>query len=43
MDMKKQMDINGVEFSWNLEEGQLIFEQQDSVLFWISSSHEIIF
>ncbi|PZX03943.1 anti-anti-sigma regulatory factor [Psychrobacillus insolitus] len=43
MDMKKQMDINGIEFSWNLEEGQLIFEQQDSVLFWISSAMKSFF
>jgi len=32
------MNIAGLEFSWNLEKGQFIFEKQDSVLFWIESA-----
>ncbi|WP_075620280.1 STAS domain-containing protein [Paenisporosarcina indica] len=43
MNKRANMNIAGLEFSWDLEKGQFIFEKQDSVLFWIDSAMKSFF
>jgi anti-anti-sigma regulatory factor len=37
------INVAGLDFAWNLEQGQFIFEGQDSVLFWISTAMKEFF
>ena len=43
MTKNSHINISGLEFSWELEKGRFIFEEQDSVLFWISSAMKSFF
>ena len=35
--------VGGIDFKWNLEKGLFLFEEQDAVLFWISSAMKEFF
>lgn len=41
--MNSSINIGGLDFKWDLENGQFLFEGQDSVLFWISSAMKTFF
>ncbi|MFC3883145.1 STAS domain-containing protein [Bacillus songklensis] len=43
MDTKSKLNIGGLNFEWNLEKGQFLFEGEDAVLFWISSAMKTLF
>ena len=43
MDKQAGIDIGGVSFNWDLEKGEFLFEQQDAVLFWVSSAMKSFF
>lgn len=43
MNTTTNMKIAGLEFSWDLEKGQFIFEGQEAVLFWINSAMRSFF
>lgn len=43
MSNNSSINIGGLNFEWELEKGRFIFEQQDSVLFWISSAMRTFF
>ncbi|WP_043933189.1 STAS domain-containing protein [Bacillus sp. EB01] len=38
-----QINVGGLDFEWNLKNGQFIFEKEDAVLFWISSAMKTFF
>ncbi|MFB5087531.1 STAS domain-containing protein [Psychrobacillus sp. PGGUH221] len=38
MEKQANIKVNGIDFSWDLETGEFMFEQQDAMLFWISSA-----
>jgi rsbT co-antagonist protein RsbR len=40
---KDQINVGGLDFSWNLEKGLFEFEGDDAVLFWISSAMKSFF
>ncbi|WP_059173283.1 STAS domain-containing protein [Bacillus sp. FJAT-27445] len=37
------MNVGGLDFKWNLQEGRFIFEGEDAVLFWITSAMRTFF
>ena len=37
------IEVDGLKFRWNLEKGQFLFEEEDAVLFWISSAMKVFF
>lgn len=41
--MNSSINIGGLDFKWDLEKGQFLFEEQDAVLFWISSAMKTFF
>lgn len=43
MDKQAGIDIGGISFKWDLEKGEFLFEQQDAVLFWVSSAMKSFF
>lgn len=43
MDKQAGIDIGGISFNWDLEKGEFLFEQQDAVLFWVSSAMKSFF
>lgn len=43
MEKEANIKVAGLDFSWNLETGQFMFEEQDAVLFWISSAMRSFF
>lgn len=43
MSANSNINIGGLEFEWDLEKGQFIFEDQDAVLFWVSSAMRAFF
>ena len=43
MTTKPSLNIEGLQFDWDIEEGSFLFEGEDSVLFWISSAMKIFF
>lgn len=43
METKTSVNVGGLSFEWDLEEGRFLFEGQDSVLFWTSSAMKIFF
>ncbi|RDU35370.1 STAS domain-containing protein [Neobacillus piezotolerans] len=40
---KQEINVGGLDFAWNLGDGQFIFEGEDAVLFWITSAMRIFF
>ncbi|PLR94187.1 STAS domain-containing protein [Bacillus sp. T33-2] len=40
---KYSMDVRGLDFQWDIEKGQFLFEREDAVLFWISSAMKTFF
>jgi rsbT co-antagonist protein RsbR len=43
MDLKTNIDIAGINFSWDVGKGQFNYEGEDAVLFWISSAMKTFF
>ncbi|PLT28127.1 STAS domain-containing protein [Peribacillus deserti] len=43
MDSRSEINVGGLSFKWELEKGRFLFEEQDSVLFWISSAMRSFF
>jgi len=43
MDKKSNIEVGGFEFKWNPDAGQLLFDGQDSIIFWISSAMKSFF
>lgn len=43
MGEKKNIDIGGLSFAWDLEKGKFSFEGEDAILFWISSAMKTLF
>ena len=43
MDKQARIDIGGIQFNWDLEKGKFLFEQQDAVLFWVTSAMKSFF
>lgn len=43
MDKQAGIDIGGIQFNWDLEKGKFLFEQQDAVLFWVTSAMKSFF
>ncbi|MEI4771335.1 STAS domain-containing protein [Psychrobacillus sp. FJAT-51614] len=43
MEKQANIKVNGIDFSWDLESGKFMFEQQDAMLFWISSAMRSFF
>ncbi|SFB04134.1 MULTISPECIES: STAS domain-containing protein [unclassified Bacillus (in: firmicutes)] len=41
--MDSNINIGGLDFGWDLENGRFLFEGQDAVLFWISSAMKTFF
>lgn len=40
---KQEINVGGLDFAWNLGDGQFIFEGEDAVLFWITSAMRTFF
>jgi rsbT co-antagonist protein RsbR len=40
---QQKLNIAGLEFGWNLEDGRFLFEGQDAVLFWVSTAMKTFF
>ncbi|MGM0902481.1 MAG: STAS domain-containing protein [Bacillota bacterium] len=38
-----KIKIGGLQFQWKLEQGQFLFEEEDAILFWISSAMKTFF
>ncbi|ADC50638.1 anti-sigma-factor antagonist [Alkalihalophilus pseudofirmus OF4] len=38
-----KVNVSGLEFGWDVEKGQFLFEGEDAVLFWISSAMKTFF
>ncbi|KKK37415.1 anti-sigma-factor antagonist [Mesobacillus campisalis] len=43
MNNQQKLNIAGLEFGWNLEDGRFLFEGQDAVLFWVSTAMKTFF
>lgn len=43
METKPSLNVGGLSFEWDLEEGRFMFEGQDAVLFWTASAMKIFF
>lgn len=43
MNQNSSINVGGLEFEWNIDEGKFLFEGQDAVLFWISSAMKTFF
>jgi rsbT co-antagonist protein RsbR len=43
MKTKPSLNVEGLQFNWDIEEGSFLFEGEDAVLFWISSAMKIFF
>ncbi|WP_409299962.1 STAS domain-containing protein [Peribacillus sp. SCS-155] len=43
MSKNESITVGGLDFQWDLEKGQFMFEGQDAVLFWISSAMRTFF
>lgn len=43
METKTSINVGGLQFEWDLEEGNFLFEGQKSVLFWTSSAMKMFF
>ncbi|WP_156324405.1 STAS domain-containing protein [Bacillus sp. FJAT-27251] len=43
MNNQQKLNIAGLEFGWNMEDGRFLFEEQDAVLFWISTAMKTFF
>jgi len=41
--LERKLNVGGLDFSWNLEEGKFLFEGDDAVLFWIKSAMKTFF
>lgn len=41
--MSSEMNIGGLDFKWDLDQGEFLFEGQDAVLFWIPSAMKTFF
>lgn len=37
------IEVGGLKFRWNIDKGQFLFEEEDAVLFWISSAMKVFF
>lgn len=43
MEKEKKINVDGLQFDWNIEKGIFQFEGQDAVLFWISTAMKSFF
>jgi rsbT co-antagonist protein RsbR len=43
METKPSINVGGLDFAWDLEEGRFLFEGQDAVLFWTASAMKLFF
>jgi rsbT co-antagonist protein RsbR len=43
MGTNSNINIGGLEFEWDLEKGRFLFEEEDAVLFWISTAMKTFF
>jgi len=43
MSINKNINVGGLNFAWDLEKGKFLFEEQDAVLFWITSAMKTFF
>ncbi|MDN7244904.1 STAS domain-containing protein [Planococcus shenhongbingii] len=43
METKPSINVGGLEFAWDLDEGRFLFEGQDAVLFWTASAMKTFF
>lgn len=43
MNTKSAVNVGGLSFEWDLDEGRFLFEGQDSVLFWTSTAMKMFF
>jgi rsbT co-antagonist protein RsbR len=43
MGAEKNINVGGLDFSWDLEKGKFLFEGEDAVLFWISTAMRMFF
>jgi anti-anti-sigma regulatory factor len=40
---QSNIEVGGLKFGWNIDQGQFLFEGEDAVLFWISSAMRTFF
>ncbi|KIL48448.1 STAS domain-containing protein [Jeotgalibacillus campisalis] len=43
MEQTNKINVSGIQFEWNLDKGQFLFEGEDAILFWISSAMKTFF
>ncbi|WP_078597417.1 STAS domain-containing protein [Evansella clarkii] len=43
MNTKHEINVAGLDFGWDVEEGKFLYEGEDAVLFWISSAMKVFF
>lgn len=43
MQTQTNIKVEGINFEWNMENGQFLYEGEDAVLFWISSAMKMFF
>jgi hypothetical protein len=43
MSAQPNINIEGLQFDWDIEKGRFLFEGEDAVLFWISSAMKTFF
>lgn len=43
MTIQHSINVGGLSFEWNLEQGKFLFEGQDSILFWTASAMRMFF
>lgn len=42
-DENLKINVAGLDFRWDLENGKFLFEEQDAVFFWIESAMKTFF
>lgn len=43
LNLDAKINVEGIDFKWNMENGKFLFEEQDAVLFWITSAMKSFF
>lgn len=43
METKRNINVGGLDFKWDLDSGRFMFEEEDSVVFWISTAMKSFF
>ena len=43
MDSKQNVNVGGLNFKWDLDSGRFKYEEEDSIIFWVSTAMKSFF